>query len=223
MSLLLRMLPIYLMGNLHCVGMCGPLVMLIGQHRYRYSYFFGRTLSFSLAGAAAGALGSTLNATLKLYEIPALTSFLFGGIILLVGVSQLTGARIPLPKVLQRPLSGVDKRLSLLLLRDHWFPVLLFGLSTILLPCGQTILVFSACALEGSIAVGWINGLAFALLTTPSLWVAMHAHGWLSRWKRHYKKVVGVMALLVGIFAIYRGIADLQLAPPVCHHCSHMD
>ena len=57
MTLLLTMLPLYLFGNVHCLGMCGPLVMLIGQHHFRYFYFVGRTLSFTLAGGLAGAAG----------------------------------------------------------------------------------------------------------------------------------------------------------------------
>ena len=60
MSLLITMLPLYLLGNLHCIGMCGPLVMLLGQQRCRAFYFLGRTLSFTLAGLLAGALGSVL-------------------------------------------------------------------------------------------------------------------------------------------------------------------
>ena len=82
MSLFFTLLPIYLFGNLHCLGMCGPLVMMIGRHRYRNFYFFGRTISFALVGLAAGEAGSVLQIGLKHLQISAASSFLFGGIIL---------------------------------------------------------------------------------------------------------------------------------------------
>ena len=77
MSLLLTMLPLYLFGNLHCLGMCGPLVAMIGHHRFRYYYFLGRTLSFTLAAMAAGGAGAVLHLFLNQYHISALTSFLW--------------------------------------------------------------------------------------------------------------------------------------------------
>jgi sulfite exporter TauE/SafE len=61
MTLLLAMLPYYLLGNLHCLGMCGPLTMMLGAHRFRYFYFAGRLFSFTLAGGIAGELGAVLN------------------------------------------------------------------------------------------------------------------------------------------------------------------
>lgn len=85
MSLLLAMLPIYLFGNLHCLGMCGPLVMMIGQHRYRYFYFLGRTLSFTLAGMIAGGVGAVVQFFFNTYHIAEMTSFFFGGILMFLG------------------------------------------------------------------------------------------------------------------------------------------
>ena len=41
MTLFLAMLPIYLFGNIHCFGMCGPLAMMIGHHRFAIGTFLG--------------------------------------------------------------------------------------------------------------------------------------------------------------------------------------
>src|ERR1700733_9157066 len=95
MALLLSMLPLYFFGNLHCLGMCGPLVMMIGHHQYRYFYFFGRLLSFSLAGMAAGAVGAVANVFFQHYHLAEATSFLFGGILLVLGVYTLSGWTYP--------------------------------------------------------------------------------------------------------------------------------
>jgi hypothetical protein len=213
MSLFMSMLPIYVLGNLHCIGMCGPLVMMIGHHRYRYWYFLGRTLSFALAGMLAGGLGSILTVTLSEWYIPALISITFGLLILSVGLYSLSGIQYPGYQWLGKTLAGISKGLSLLLLKDEPYPAFLFGLGTVLLPCGQTVVVFSACAIFGDPLIGFLNGMAFALITSPSLWVAMHAKQWLKQTRASYNQLFGSAALLVGVIALCRGLADLSLIP----------
>lgn len=213
MTLLLTMLPIYLFGNLHCMGMCGPLVMMIGQHRYRYAYFFGRLLSFSLAGAFAGAVGAVIAVVLKNYQLSAVASFFFGGWILLIGFSQFANWKMPGGYWFAKMFSPISKRLSLLLLKDSFWSTFLFGFFTVALPCGQTIIVFSACALYGGLAIGLLNGFAFALLTSPSLFLAMQASGLLHYAKRRYHTIMGVCGIIVGLLAICRGMAELGIIP----------
>lgn len=208
MTLLLSMLPLYLFGNLHCLGMCGPLVMMIGHHRYRYFYFLGRTLSFSLAGMVAGAIGAVSDSFFKQYHLAEATTFIFGMILLILGVFTLFGWSYPGHQWLARRMAGVNHTLSLLMLRDRAWPAFLFGFFTLALPCGQTLIVFSACALSGDLYVGLLNGFAFALLTSPSLLFAMKAHAFLRQARQYYRTVVGVFALIIGSFAILRGMAE---------------
>lgn len=204
MALLLSMLPFYIIGNLHCMGMCGPLALMLGQHRYRYGYFLGRLTAFTLAGWVAGELGALLHTE---WHLSAAISFLFGGVILAVAASNLLGWHFNFG------FKGIDRSLSLLILKDRLLPTYLFGFFTILLPCGQSLVVFSACALAGDPFVGLLNGFAFALITSPSLWLAMHAGTYLTKLKRHANTLLGVCALLVGTLAICRGLADLSMIP----------
>ncbi len=201
--------PYYLLGNLHCAGMCGPLVLMIGQHRCRYWYFLGRAFSFTLTGMAAGESGAVLNLLLHQYHIPAAANMVFGAVILLVGCYSLAGKQYPGHLWLSKRLGGANQRLSLLMLRDRAWPTFLFGFFTIALPCGQTLVVFSACALSGDLWVGMGNGLAFALLTSPSLFFAMHAHLLFRRLKPHYNTILGVCSLAIGVFTLYKGFAML--------------
>ena len=204
------MLPLYLLGNLHCIGMCGPLVMMLGQHHYRYYYFLGRLASFSLAGLIAGEAGAVLHLILQKYYVSAIASFAFGSIIFIVGIYSFLGWQYPGQKWLAKTLSGANKTLSLLMLRNQAWPTFLFGFFTIALPCGQTLIVFSACALAGDALIGLFNGFAFALLTSPSLFLAMHAHIALRSLKMHYNKIMGACALLIGILAFCRGLAEIN-------------
>ena len=57
-----------LLGSLHCVGMCGPIALLVPMQRqrkgYRYLqlaiYFTGKTLAYSLIGLLFGVVGEGL-------------------------------------------------------------------------------------------------------------------------------------------------------------------
>lgn len=213
MTLLISMLPLYLLGNLHCAGMCGPLVMLIGKHPYRFFYFFGRILSFTLAGLIAGGAGAAFNLLLKEYQIPAMTSFIFGGTFLYFGIYALIGKHFPGQELFSHFLAPFNKRLSLFLLQEKPLAIFLFGFFTISLPCGQTLLVFSACALAGDLYTGLLNGFAFALLTSPALLVAMHMGNFFISLKKHYQVIMGISASFVGILALCRGFADLEYIP----------
>ncbi len=213
MILLLAMLPLYIFGNLHCLGMCGPLVMMIGQHRYRLFYFLGRTLSFTLAGGLAGSAGFLLQVVLKAYYIPAMASFFFGLLLLSLGLRSFFGFSFPGFSWLAKRVAAPSQTLSLLLLRDQPLATFLFGFFTILLPCGQTIVVYSACALAGDPATGFLNGFAFALLTSPSLFLAMRVRTLFPKLNNSYNTVVGVSAVAVGLLAFCRGFAELEVIP----------
>ena len=202
------MLPLYLLGNLHCMGMCGPLVMMIGQHRYRHLYFLGRLLGFTAAGLLAGGAGPLVNATLQRLHISAAAALLFGALLILLGTLQLTRLKLTLPG-----LSWINQRLATLMLRDRPETTLLFGLSTILLPCGQSLIVFTACALSGSWATGLINGAAFALLTSPALYFAMRARQLLAKFRGRADLIMGALAVIVGILSICRGLAETEVIP----------
>ena len=187
--------------------MCGPLVLMLGAHRYRYFYFVGRLLSFSLAGMLAGELGSVLNIFLSHYHLSSLTSLFFGFCILVIGLMSLSGKRLPELTVLHR----LNHYTTTLLLRDHPWTTFLFGFFTVALPCGQTLIVFTACALSGSPWIGLFNGFALALLTSPSLLLAMNAHLIFKNLRAYYNTIVGVCGLVVGGLAICRGLADMNV------------
>ncbi|CUI17896.1 hypothetical protein PNK_2298 [Candidatus Protochlamydia naegleriophila] len=209
MTLFFTLLPLYLFGNIHCLGMCGPLVMMLGKHRYRFLYFGGRILSFSLAGLLAGEAGAVVQVFLKEYHLAEIISLICGLLIIYWGFSLLFHWKFFKGMAQWKSLAGLNKTLSSLLLKDTSGSTFLFGFLTVLLPCGQTLVVFSACALVGDGAIGLFNGFAFALLTTPSLILAMHAYTFFGKLKRHANTVLGISSIAVGILACCRGLAEM--------------
>lgn len=205
------MTPVYLLGNLHCMGMCGPLTMLLAKHPYRHAYFLGRLSSFSLAGMLAGEIGAGVQLFLHQFHISAITSLLFGSFLLLMSFRYLTSFSLPRSKKLTHLLSHLNQKISLLILKPNFSAVFCFGLATVLLPCGQSLMVFSISALLANPFLGALNGLVFALLTTPSLWITMKASYKLLTLSKRYKWIMGSALLLVAAFALLRGLADLQI------------
>jgi len=199
MTLFFSLLPVYLLGNLHCLGMCGPLVMMLGHHRYRAYYFAGRLFSYGGMGGIAGATGALLQGMVATGNIATG----IGVAMTVVALALLGGWKGP-----HLPLGGVDQKLSLLLLKDQPFATFLFGFFTVALPCGQTVVVFAACAVAGSFWVGVLNGAALAILTSPSLWLSMQAHGWLIKGRRWYRPAMGLSILIVGVLTLLRGLAE---------------
>jgi len=210
MTLFFSLLPLYLFGNLHCMGMCGPLVMLIGQNRYRYFYFIGRLTSFSLAGWIAGELGAVLHVILKQYYLAEMASLACGIAIICWGITKMLGYQVKANAISRStPLMALHRWTSTLLLKDHPWPAFLFGFFTVALPCGQSLIVFSACALAGDPLVGLGNGFALALLTTPSLILSMHTLSLFKKFKHYDKSIIGSCSILVGLLACCRGLAEM--------------
>lgn len=210
MTLFFSLLPLYLFGNLHCMGMCGPLVMLLGQHRYRYFYFVGRIVSFSFAGFMAGEIGAVLHLILKQYYLAESVSLVCGLAMITWGMMKAFHLQFkPLALHQSTLLNPLHRWVSTLMLKDTGLSSFLFGFFTIALPCGQTLLVFSACALTGSGLIGFCNGFAFALLTTPSLVLAMHTLTFFKKFKHYDHAILGGCSILVGVLACCRGLAEL--------------
>lgn len=78
MSLLINMIPLYLSGNFHCFGMCGPIAMLMSTKKSSWLYLFGRLISFSLFGFLCGLLGCVFSFHFKDYFISAALSLFLG-------------------------------------------------------------------------------------------------------------------------------------------------
>lgn len=205
MIFFLSMLPIYLTGNLHCLGMCGPLVMTLANHPFRVLYFFGRALSFGLLGLISATFGMALEIGLKTSGVQAIVCFALGLMIMFFAFS----GNVPLPKTLGRRLGKASQFLSTFLLKNRPMSTFYFGFFTPLLPCGQTLMVFSAIALHGNPLAGLLNGLAFALLTSPSLFFAMKAASFFHPKAFFLRFLMPLVALPPACFAFLRGFAEM--------------
>jgi sulfite exporter TauE/SafE len=158
--------------SVHCVGMCGPLSCSwavkpgAGFARNTALYHGGRLLSYSLAGAVAGAIG-----------IMPLTWFQKGAGLVLPWLMVLAFALVgigldrylPKPAFLSKPLRRLQTKAFQL---SPPLRASLLGLATPLLPCGPLYVMLGLAMANGSALRGAEFAGAFALGTLPLLWVA---------------------------------------------------
>jgi len=213
MDWILTGLTLGFVGSVHCVGMCGPLaLMLPGKDAARWRflgerllYNLGRTLTYTLLGVAFGALG--LFVALTGYQ-----QWLSMG----VGVVLLLAAVVPwmqrylgrLEQLTAGTLKRVVQWIQQLYRRGGSASMLTIGVLNGLLPCG---LVYAAIAT--AVTAGTVTGSAafmasFGLGTIPAMFAVALAGGLLSvTWRTRLRKLIPVALAVLGILLILRGLS----------------
>lgn len=210
-----------LLGSLgHCLGMCGPLNMMVAAQIRKSElslipsflvYHVVRILVYALLGSIVGALGSLLGLGQQFTTIGGVVSLFLGLAVLLLGVSYLGWFVAFSP-------DGASKwwnvALSHALHQGGSRGVALIGAVNGLLPCG---LVYGALLLAASSGKAWsgaLGMLVFGAGTIPTLFALDLGVGALSvRLRQGMLKVAGALMIIVGLQLILRGGASLHIWP----------
>jgi len=177
-----------LLGSLHCVGMCGGLVGFYaaaersGPARWapHLAYHLTRLVAYTALGAAAGQLGSGLDAVGVSIGVGQLGLLMALLTLTLQGAPLLLGRRTRerLSRLARRPrrdslLARVERTFAALAQRASERPPLwrasALGLSSALLPCGWLYAFVVLAAGAGSARGGALLLLAFWSGTVPAL------------------------------------------------------
>jgi len=204
-----------LLGGVHCVGMCGGIVVAFSfradgakpPFRLHLAYNLGRVLSYTLFGALAGALGASLN-LLEIRPLQLVLYVLAQGVMILLGLYLAGWNRWVL--VFEKAGGALWSRLQPLfkkLLPAKTLPgALLAGMAWGWLPCGLVYSVLVAALAAGSATSGAALMLAFSLGTLPNLlgmaFFARQLQPFMQRpWIR---KAAGLMVAGFGVWGLTR-------------------
>ncbi|MDZ4168318.1 MAG: sulfite exporter TauE/SafE family protein [Coriobacteriia bacterium] len=219
---IVSMLVLGLGTSLHCVSMCGPLVLTYAVKAdedgpwYRrltpnFAYQGAKIVSYMLVGLLLGALGAFINFdALRPYVM-----YLAGAFMIVLGLGM-TGKVRWAARFNPRPPRFVMTALMKLRRKANSdaeagegtlaTPVM-FGLLTGLLPCGPLMAAQVTAAASGSAATGALGMAAFGLGTAPLMIAFGTAGSMIPRvWKERMMMVLAVGVIIFGLVFINRGL-----------------
>lgn len=202
-----------LLGSLHCVGMCGPIVLTLpsspagrtGFLRSRALYNIGRVVTYVFMGGVVGMLGQGVA-----WAGYQKTLGIVAGSLMILSVAfpdrWIESAVHNMG--LQRRLGTLQARLKNLLETGTERSLFLVGVLNGFLPCG---LVYSALA--GSLAAGSLPGgmifmALFGIGTAPALFATAMAGNIVSvGLRRKITRLMPVGVVILGLLFILRGLS----------------
>jgi Cu+-exporting ATPase len=222
MSLFLPMVGLGLVTSLHCIAMCGPLVMTyavrsaegesLGRRALPHAaYQVARIASYVAVGLALGAIGSAIDLT----GVRGWVMAGAGALMVVIGLGS-TGlvpafrfARLPMPHALTRALDRTQRRAEDRVRaggRARLTTPIVFGLLTGLMPCAALQAAQLSAATAGSALGGAIGMLGFGLGTAPLMLGLGTASGYLgARLKKRVFTVAAIAIVVLGLVTLDRG------------------
>jgi sulfite exporter TauE/SafE len=198
-------------SSLHCVGMCGPIAMMLPIDQNNSfkkwsqiaTYQLGRVVAYASLGLLFGVLGS---------------GFFFAGfqqqLSILVGVLMILIAIIPEKKLAQynfskpiyKLISTVKTQLGLQFKNKSYKSLFLIGLFNGYLPCGMVyVALFGAMAMN-HVFLGSLYMILFGLGTIPLMAVVVNFFKSTSfTFYANFQKAIPVLMIFMGILFIVRG------------------
>ena len=201
-----------LLGSVHCIGMCGPLVMAlpISQKTNLHKiialvlYHLGKMSSYAILGVLFGLFGSQF----PVFGLQQNLSIVIGIIILLyvlyVYVLKSKHIQIGLLDLLY---NVIVKILSKLFKQESWSTFLWIGMLNGLLPCGMIYLALTSAMATQNILEGGLLMAFFGLGTAPALIMAAIGGQFMGfAFRRKVQKLLPVFLFSMGLFLILRGL-----------------
>ncbi|MHC1743611.1 MAG: sulfite exporter TauE/SafE family protein [Syntrophobacteraceae bacterium] len=223
-----------MLGSVHCLGMCGMLVLasslpkarcrlergnlferseLISILKLQVLFHLGRLATYAVAGAVAAGFFTALRLT-RVFQDAYAPATIIGGILLMVSALAMAGL-LPFPdladRLLTTPLSAILSRAPSLIQSPKPGAKFLLGLLTGLLPCclSWAMVVTAASTLDP--IKGFWTMLCFGLGTVPALLAAALFGLVLSvRARLAGERLSALVIGCMGIALIFRGFGILR-------------
>lgn len=206
-----------LIGSVHCIAMCGPLVGLHGGAlRLALLHSLGRLATYVTLGVLAGAVGRAVDLAGNLGTVQRVATIVSGGVILAWGFYQLAvvlgWARDPKLKT-----TAFASSLVRLGKRRASTRAWLIGVLTGLLPCGWLWAFVVSAAGTGSLALGALVMFVFWAGTLPAMTGVLVIGGWI---KRRMPVVTAAVLIVLGTVTLATRWSEAgakQVQAPSCH------
>ncbi len=221
---LLAALTLGILGSIHCIGMCGPLVLAIPTNatsRWKFIlerliFNLGKAVTYGMMGAGVGLAGKGI-----LMNFQQDVSIILG-IIILLSVAIPIGFKTKLEKYspLKFVYNFVKDKFSILIRKRGMIALFTLGALNGLLPCG---LVYTALIGATAVADVWQSALfmmVFGLGTSPAL-IAVAIAGKLFsvKYRSTLARAIPVLSIALAVILILRGMnLGIPLVSPKINH-----
>lgn len=202
-----------LIGSVHCIGMCGPIVMALPiAHQTPFQkwqsillYHTGKITSYTVLGILFGLFGSQL----PLHGVQENLSIVMGAILLLY-VIYVFGIKLKwTPQILQfnQLYTFIVKKMGRLFKSKHRAVYYLIGGLNGLLPCGMIYVALTSALATQNVLKGGIIMAFFGLGTMPALiMVAIGGQYFGVIFRKKIQSLLPVFIIGMGILLILRGM-----------------
>jgi sulfite exporter TauE/SafE len=196
-------------GSLHCIGMCGPIAMMVGgkaqQHVlvYRLLYNIGRTLTYVAMGVVVGLLGKII----QWGSVQGKISIGMGVLILvLLAIPRVQTYFLPsLSKIVLRLKQSFGRQLQ----SKKFSSALLTGIFNGFLPCGLVYAALAIALVQADLTSSALAMALFGLGTIPAMIMAAYSWQMIRKvvpWS--FQRIQTVMLVLVAVLMIWRGLSS---------------
>ena len=201
-----------LSSSLHCVGMCGPIAMILPIQQAQPAeklmktvvYHLGRILVYALLGAFFGIMGQTF----QLMGLLQTMSIVFGVLIIAGVIFPRVFAKFHFFNRIHMKLNGfVHNTFGKLIKRRSTASLFVLGMLNGLLPCGAVYFALLGSLVYGGLLEGALFMAVFGLGTSPAMVaITYFANSVSLSLREKFRKASPVILILFGGLFIVRGM-----------------
>ncbi|WP_418263335.1 sulfite exporter TauE/SafE family protein [Flavobacterium faecale] len=201
-----------LISSFHCIGMCGPIAMMLPVDRMNatkktlqiLTYHVGRLTAYGTIGLLFGMLGRGL--FIAGFQ-QRLSIFIGMAMILVVVIPEKILAQYNFSRPVFKIISNIKSKLGQQFKNKSYSSLFTIGLLNGFLPCGMVyVALFGAVAMQ-SASLGVLYMLLFGLGTVPLMSAVVYINSYLTLPIRNkIQKVIPYVAVLIGVLFILRGL-----------------
>lgn len=218
-----------ILGSGHCLGMCGPFVLMVASmsrgpwdnFARQLAYSLGRISTYSFMGAVAGWSAMYLHHTMW-EAIPSALAVLAGAGLVVLGSGRLLGW--PLWRWPLRSACGPWPQVANIGRLPGYAAALATGAVTAWIPCGVVYAVLATAAASSHPVWGAATMGAFGVGTAfPLILVGIGCRGLSVSTARFARLASAAVVIVAGVICTVRGAATLSSPAPLCPGCWHGD
>ena len=209
-TLLISALVLGLASNLHCVGMCGPLVLTLPLQQSGNKplsavlYLLAKAVGYALLGALAGLISHSF----LLISLQRSFFMALGVMLIIFGLAPWLKNSLPVPFFLK---NGLASNMTAMLQKPNLSRFIIGGFLNAFIPCGIIFAALSASAAAGTVSGSAFYMFLFGLAAAPGLFFLMMAATRIGPKTRTYlKKLSAFIIILTGVFIIWRSFIPVN-------------